>query len=276
MRTAILLCITMLLTAETIQAKIYKWTDHHGRMHFSDNIAAVPEAYREQVEERKSSPVSQEDNQPSTGTSQLGIRQIVPRHHKVPLYRVGNAMLVDVTLDGFAKSRLILDTGASLTVIPTRLAKRLSLKLDEAPTIPLQSASGTFLAPLTKVRSLTVGSATVRDVEVVVHDIVPGGDNGLLGMSFLDNFQVTMNTENRIMILSPLTSAAGQARYGGHSRDWWRRKFRFYRRQINVIETYLSKRRSPEMAKTLRYFRAELATLERNASLAAVPRAWRY
>jgi hypothetical protein len=85
-----------------------------------------------------------------------------------------------------------------------------------------------------------------------------------------------MNVAAGTMTLTALAASPGEALYGGHAEDWWRRKFRFYRRQIGLLEAYLSKPSSPEFAKTLRYFQAELMALDHQASLAAVPRHWRY
>jgi clan AA aspartic protease (TIGR02281 family) len=268
-----------MIAAASVQGKIYKWTDRNGKVHFTDNIGAVPSEYLEQAQERNSpSPAAR----PSTheipynqSTSSSNASPTV-QHYLVPLFRVGNAMLVDVVLDGFLKSRLLVDTGATLTVISTATARQLGLNLTDAAVIPLQSVSGLFLAPLTKVRSMTVGEATVRDVEVVVHDIASGGGTGLLGMSFMDNFQMTMNATEETMILTELSNASGERLYGGHPEDWWRRKFRYYRRQIEAIEAYLERQATNQFDKTLRYFRTELIALDRKATQAAVPRHWRY
>jgi clan AA aspartic protease (TIGR02281 family) len=198
------------------------------------------------------------------------------KHYSVPLRRTGSILLVDVVLDNSLQTPLFVDTGATFTVISQATARQLGLHLDNAAVIPLQSASGVFLAPLTRVKSITVGEATAHDVEVVVHDIVQGSIGGLLGMSFLDNFQVTINTAAERMILSTLTPPPGEPLYGGRSEDWWRRKFRFYRRQIEFLEEYLGKQPSARLTKSLRYFQSEIDALERQASLAAVPRHWRY
>lgn len=90
------------------------------------------------------------------------------------------------------------------------------------------------------------------------------------------------------MILTPLTGLSGETLYGGRPEVWWRRKFRHLRRRIEDLEAYLSKRQSAHIAlgisnpsqskldKTLRYYQAELTTLDHKASLASVPRRWRY
>lgn len=280
MRTFVLTCVCLIIAALPVHAKIYKWTDRTGKVHFSDNMGAVPPEYREQTQEQNSRPPASRQSTHeipySPPRSSSDTRPPVGKHHLVPLSRIGNAMLVDVLLNGFMKSRLLVDTGAALTVISTAAAQRLGLNLTEAAVIPLRSVSGLFLAPLTKVRSITVGEATVRDVEVVVHDIASGGGTGLLGMSFMDNFQVTVNANDEMMILTELSTTSDKRRYGGRTEDWWRRKFSFYRRQIESIETYLKRQPTDQFDKTLRYFRAELRNLDRKANQVAVPRHWRY
>jgi clan AA aspartic protease (TIGR02281 family) len=268
-----------MLAVASVQGKIYKWTDRNGKVHYTDNIGAVPPEYLEHMQERNNpAPAARSSTHeiPYSSSTPSSRPSPMARHYLVPLARVGNAMLVDVVLDGFLKSRLLVDTGATLTVISTATARQLGLNLSDAAVIPLQSVSGLFLAPLTKVKSMTVGEATVRDVEVVVHDIASGGGTGLLGMSFMDNYQVTVNASEETMILTELSNASSERLYGGHAEDWWRRKFRFYRRQIEAIESYLERQASDQFDKTLRYFRAELIALDRKATRAAVPRHWRY
>jgi clan AA aspartic protease (TIGR02281 family) len=277
MRHALLACALLFLLLAPVHAKIYKWTDHNGKVHFTDNMAAVPPEYREQVEEKTSTLPPSEPLPGTSGSAPSAAGQLdAVKHHVVPLQRVGDALLVEAILGSSLKSRLIVDTGATFTVIPMAAAKQLSLDLDNAAVIPLRSVSGTFLAPLTKVKSMRVGDATVRDVEVVVYDIAPEGGVGLLGMSFLGDFQVTINAEKKAMILTDLARSAGEALYGGRPEDWWRRKFRYYRRQIESLEAYFKEQASPKATKTLRYFQAELDTLDRQATQAAVPRQWRY
>ncbi len=280
MRTFVLTCILLIIVVASAHGKIYKWIDRGGKVHFTDNIGMVPPEYLERTQEQTELPSATRQSTPEDPYSRPALapatKAPTAKHYIVPLFRIGNAMLVDVVLDGFLKSRLLVDTGATLTVISTATARKLGLNLEEAAVIPLQSVSGLFLAPLTKVKSMTVGNAIVRDVEVVVHDIASGGGTGLLGMSFMDNFQVTVNAAEETLILTELSNVSGKRQYGGHSEDWWRRKFRFYRRQVDAMKAYLKRQPSTQFDKTLRYFRTELITLERKASQAAVPRHWRY
>ena len=283
MRVILWACVILLLQVPGSWAKIYKWTDNNGKVHFTDNPATIPDAYRHQIETQTSSTkTSSGPLVPRQARSQPNVSAPAsratrpPRAFVVPLKRAGNALFVRATINGFVRAPLMVDTGASLTVIATKTAQRLGLNLDRAAMIPMRSASGVFLAHLTKVRSMRVGDAVVKDVEVVVHDISPGREHGLLGMSFLDHFNVTIHTLQEAMNLRPLDQVAGASLYGGKPQSWWQHKFRFYRRQMSRIDAYLAKQRSPQLEKSRRYFRNELAVLERRARLASVPRAWRY
>ncbi|ETW97134.1 TIGR02281 family clan AA aspartic protease [Candidatus Entotheonella palauensis] len=280
MRVILWACVILLLQIPWSWGAIYKWTDNNGQVHFTDNPATIPDAYRDQIETHTSKGMPPErlaprPSQPKVPASPSRTAR-PPRAFAVPLKRAGNSLIVRATLNGFARVPLIVDTGASVTVIATKTAQRLGLNLDRAAMIPMRSASGVFLAHLTKVRSMRVGDAIVKDVEVVVHDISPGRERGLLGMSFLDHFNVTIHTLQDAMNLRPLDQIAGASLYGGKPQSWWQNKFRFYRRQVSLIEAYLSKQNSPQLEQSRRYFRSELASLERRARLASVPRAWRY
>jgi len=263
--------VILLLTAPSAYAEIYKWIDGNGRVHFTDTIAGVPPEYRDRIEEKASLPPT-----PPRVISERPAMALpsTPPHYAVSLQRDGNMMLVEALVSGAVRTRLLLDTGAEFTVLSTAAARRLALNLSNAAVIPLRSASGVFFAPLIKVRSITVGEAAVYDVEVIIHDATPGLD-GLLGMSFLDNFLVTISTSKERLILTPLVESADAELYGGHPKDWWIRKFRFYRTQVESLRGYLGGRYASEIERTLRYFRGELEALERQSSQAGVPRGWR-
>lgn len=281
MRVFLFACVFLLLALPTADGKVYKWVDRDGNIYFTDNMSGIPPEYRNQVEEvegRINHPPLPQHNREAQGAIPPpppleGAPS--PISYTVHLLRTGNAVLVEVLLDGFLKSQLLVDTGAEVTMISKELAQQLGLDMDNAAILQLQSVSGAFPAPLTKVKSITVGGATVRDVEVIVHDM-PGNHKGLLGMSFLDNFHVSISTEKKEMSLTALSDIPGTKLYDGHPEDWWKHKFRFYRRQIANIETELKRRPSPTSEKNLRYFQMELETLERKASYAAIPQHWRY
>jgi len=267
--------VILLLALAPAYAEMYKWVDRDGRVHLSDTLAGIPPEYRDRIEEKAglTSPSRSHPAPQRVTPERLSIAP-APPSYTVPLRRDGNAMLVEALVGGTVRTRLLLDTGAEFTVLSTATARRLALNLGSAAVIPLRSASGVFFAPMIKVQSIAVGAAAAYDVEVIVHDATPGLD-GLLGMSFLDNFLVTISASNEKLILTPLTDGVDAELYGGHPKDWWIRKFRFYRTQIDSLKGSFGNRYALEMERTLRYFRTELETLERQASQAGVPRRWR-
>src|SRR5215831_11118871 len=267
--------VLLLLALTPAYAEIYKWVDRDGRVHFSDTLAGIPPEYRDRIEEKAGLPsTSRSDPAPRRVTPARLPSAPVPPSYTVPLRRDGNVMLVEALVGGTVRTRLLLDTGAEFTVLSTAAARRLALNLGSAAVIPLRSASGVFFAPIIKVQSMMVGDATAYDVEVIVHDATPGLD-GLLGMSFLDNFLVTISTSDERLILTPFADSMDGELYGGHPQDWWVRKFRFYRSQIDRVKRYMSMSYAPELERTLQYFRVALEALDRQAAQAGVPRSWR-
>lgn len=269
-----LMWLIVLLGLTPASAEMYKWVDRHGKVHLSDTVEGIPDGSRGRVEERTSLPPL--PSRPlSTRTPPAGVRSATPLSYTVPLYRDGNTMLVEAVIDGKVLTRLLVDTGAEFTVLSTAAARRLRLDVSQAAVIPLRSASGVFFAAMLKVPLIAVGEATATDVDVIVYDATPGLD-GLLGMSFLDNFQVTISASTERLVLTSLAQDATVALYDGRPKDWWLRKFRFYRTQLDSLQQHLAGRSLAELERTLRYFRTELGALDRQAVQAGVPRDWRH
>ena len=116
----------------------------------------------------------------------------------VPLQRVGRSLVVQVRIGGSREAHLIVDTGATLTVLSREIALDLGL-FSEAPvsTALVSTAGGQVTVDVVRVGTMAVGGAEVRDVAVAVYDLpdaTPAID-GLLGLSYLSHFLVTLDTE---------------------------------------------------------------------------------
>jgi hypothetical protein len=88
----------------------------------------------------------------------------------------GGYLLVPVTLNGAGPFEFLLDTGTTITLIEPALARRLALPLGERESIA--SITWASVAQRARVETLTVGSKTVVNPEVLVTDL---GDVGRLG-----------------------------------------------------------------------------------------------
>jgi clan AA aspartic protease (TIGR02281 family) len=90
---------------------------------------------------------------------------------------------------------MLLDTGADFTVLTKEVAKDLRLSsLDHLPTQEFKTAGGMVRFPIATLQSLRVGTAEARDIEVAI-DIDGHMPIGLLGMTFLRHFKVTVDQQ---------------------------------------------------------------------------------
>lgn len=117
----------------------------------------------------------------------------------VPLMGNGNAYFIDAAINGTSQ-RLLLDTGASFTTFSAALARQLGFSVPrDAPRVQLSTANGIISAPMITVDSISINGATVANLDVVVIDNMNG--NGLLGLNFLNHFNIDIDQANAEMTL---------------------------------------------------------------------------
>ena len=124
----------------------------------------------------------------------------------VPLQQLGHLFVVTVKLNGERDSRLIVDTGASHSVVSHKLAVELGLYSDlTVGTATMNTVGGSVQAPLARIKSIRLAEAEVKDSVVVIHDLpdAPGDVEGLLGLSALREFQVTLDPVKKVLSLQP-------------------------------------------------------------------------
>ena len=121
----------------------------------------------------------------------------------VPLRRQGNSMFVSVRVNRKITTELLVDTGASRTQISIDLAQRLGVNFAKSEVIMVRVADGRMVeARQVYLRKLRIGRAVVRNIPVVV--LVQEQDkgyDGLLGMTFLNNFIFQIDSEKGELIL---------------------------------------------------------------------------
>ncbi len=208
---------TLLLSHEEGQA-IYRCYDKEGRQVLTDQptqleectplsvtvqpksnssklpVAPTP-AMPGPIEGRNVSPESQSPN-------------LVNRTVNVPLQQVGDLFVATVKLNGEQDARLIVDTGASHSTVSHRLALELGLYSDSTlGAVTMNTVGGPVQAPLARIRSIRLAEAEVKDSIVVIHDLpeAPAGIEGLLGLSALREFQVTLDPAKKVLSLQSMT-----------------------------------------------------------------------
>lgn len=91
--------------------------------------------------------------------------------------------------------KMALDTGATYCMIPWKFADMLKLQPSLSTEIlDITTASGVITVPLVTVYSMSVANNEVKKVTTLVHDLPPKSFvDGLLGASFLSNFELCIN-----------------------------------------------------------------------------------
>jgi clan AA aspartic protease (TIGR02281 family) len=198
--------------------EIFRWFDEKGTIHFADNPNSVPERYRSENSKRQVTPFRE------TAVPARLLKTNNAQKFTIPLTREDGRLLVDGNINTHSSVRFIVDTGASMTIIPARVASRLGLDSKRAPLIEVRGVGGGIDGRLIEIDSLTVGNAEVKNFDVVVIDDDLRGI-GLLGADFLSRFQLDINYTRDQMVLQ-----TGEGPYDGYPAAWWQEKFRLYKR----------------------------------------------
>jgi clan AA aspartic protease (TIGR02281 family) len=121
----------------------------------------------------------------------------------VPLLRSGSHFLVEARPGGSQPARLLIDTGASLTMLtPEALERTAAGARATGRTGTFTTANGRIRAPIYRLDRLVVGDWQVTDLEVGVLDLDDRGVDGLLGMNFLRHFRFFIDQDAARLRLS--------------------------------------------------------------------------
>ncbi|WP_455209775.1 retroviral-like aspartic protease family protein [Kaarinaea lacus] len=122
----------------------------------------------------------------------------------INLTRHGNSLLTEVLFNNQTYGRLLVDTGASLTVITPQMLHQLSLS-NHTPIRKgwFNTANGVVEAPIFLIQNMSVGGQAVDQLEIAVMDLNNDHINGLLGMNFLQHFRFSIDQQNNVLYLSP-------------------------------------------------------------------------
>lgn len=128
----------------------------------------------------------------------------------VPIETAGNHILVRAVLNHREEVRLLLDTGATHTMLTPEAARRVGLKpAPHALMGALQVVGGHRVRfPLVPLASLAMGEAVVENLQVGILNTFPGTHtvDGLLGGDFLEHFTLTLDYSARRLQLDPTPS----------------------------------------------------------------------
>jgi clan AA aspartic protease (TIGR02281 family) len=275
----LLLGVSLALEAS---AEIYGWTDENGRLRFSQDIEAVPQAQREQAI-RTAKQAKKHDLLQIYGTPSSGGEKSAParrstlqsgRTMRIPFEKHGTLMKVDVMLNDRVRAPFYIDTGASGVSIPWSISQKLGIRItDDTPRIRVTTANGVVAEPVIMLSSVQLGPARVENLKAAVSGSM---DIGLLGGRFFNNYVYSVDSAAGVITLKPNVNVRG-----GLSPDQWRARFDEVRKPLDRLEAYLDGGGFTDMGRVRELedhrdkLRANLEKLEHEANKHAVPRGWR-
>ena len=159
-------------------ADMYRWTDPSGTIHISDDPADAAPQYRKNLK------ITEEPEAAGRGA-------------EIPFERTSSGLiLVEAVLNGGVKAKMVFDTGADIVVITEHLSKKLRQDLSQGgQTLILHTNCGEVRGISFVVNKIELGNAVKENVRSVItpDDLALSGFDGLLGLSFLGDFKITVD-----------------------------------------------------------------------------------
>jgi predicted aspartyl protease len=179
------LLLILALTGLPVQADLFQYTDDSGTVVMVDDEGKIPSKLRKKARSSKSG---------QGGGSKVTAVRVKNNRVYVPVQITFRSKVLDTWM--------LLDTGASTTMITASLAERLGIGPANAEKSLAQVADGRVVQTLrTRVDHITVGPKLKNFIEVsVVPSNGPISDyDGLLGMNFLGDYRYNLDLNNQII-----------------------------------------------------------------------------
>jgi hypothetical protein len=176
-------------------ADIYYWIDPQGTQYYTTRPESIPEPYRS-----KALLLSLPTSPPAPPEMERSLPQKVPIQIS---FTPGSPVLVSARINGAGPITLILDTGSERTLVAPSVLRKLGISTEHTPRGIIKGVTGISYADAVWVHSVEVGEAKAGPFLIIAHDADLKEADGLLGRDFLSNFNVTINSKERVVTLTP-------------------------------------------------------------------------
>lgn len=200
---------TLLITAPLLSARIYIWTDAEGVKHFSqepppENASEV--MVHDEVQHDASADAKQHrtETAPVTTPSKPPKSRAKAGPQQTAIVVEGNVILVPATIvynGRKVNTKLVLDTGASSTVLHAPLADRLGIRPEMNAKVRVASGESINAQAVT-MEKISVGPHTAQGLRTLIirHQGPQTSHQGLLGLNFLGQYPYTIDMRNKVII----------------------------------------------------------------------------
>lgn len=120
----------------------------------------------------------------------------------IDLERVGAHFIVELQFGDAGNARMLIDTGASMSVVKTSVLDRLNLSRLEREPVIVKTANGQLSAEKLTAPSVSLGGRILSNVEVVTAPLNDLAYDGLLGMSVLGRLNFYIDQEQNALVIS--------------------------------------------------------------------------
>ena len=183
------------------QTKVEDYTRH--AKHATDQITTLQDSAKIAIADNKPSATARSAVQPSNAPSGSPPRLSAPKTASpnkkiVPVVRrLHGTPIVRVTFNGVKTYDMILDTGASRTLITRAMANDLNVVATER-MIAATASESEVVFELGRVESISMGDITLSGAQVSIGDSV---SIGLLGNDFLNGYDITIRGRENVVEL---------------------------------------------------------------------------
>jgi clan AA aspartic protease (TIGR02281 family) len=191
--------------AEHQFARFLKYASEADRVAYNIYLYYTPEYLTGVAEEAPAGTPTKEAGKEAVKKPERETKEEAKELQTIVRFSMSNGhMVVPVLLNDAVEARVVFDTGAEMTVLSRKTAEGLGLQPGRQRPVKLQTIAAQIQAPVATLSSLQCGEMRRTNLPVAVVDFDLGRQvDGILGMDFLGNYTIRIESESSRIVLKP-------------------------------------------------------------------------